>query len=65
MGKWTQKGRESFDAFRSEQLETLALILKKLDPSDIKVLNATIENAALILEKTSQETENNKKAGEG
>jgi DNA-binding MarR family transcriptional regulator len=47
----TAKGRKGFDAFRNEQLETLANILNNLEPIERKILSATIENAALVLEK--------------
>lgn len=47
----TAKGRKGFDAFRNEQLETLANILNNLEPTERKNLSATIENAALVMEK--------------
>ncbi|MEI6127676.1 MAG: MarR family transcriptional regulator [Pseudomonadota bacterium] len=56
----TSKGREGFDAFRAEQLETLSDILSALKPAERKVLSTTIEGAARILETAGLKISNNK-----
>jgi DNA-binding MarR family transcriptional regulator len=57
----TPKGRKGLAAFRDSQLETLTFILNQLEPAERKVLNATIQNAAIILEKASTRSADNKK----
>ena len=47
----TAKGRMGFQAFRGEQLETINEILAGIEHADQKLLNATVEAAAIILEK--------------
>jgi len=49
----TAKGREGFNAFRDEQFKTLTEILDQLETAERNILSATIENAALILEKAA------------
>jgi DNA-binding MarR family transcriptional regulator len=49
----TAMGREGFNAFRNEQFKTLTGILNQLEPAERNILSATIENAALILEKAA------------
>lgn len=57
----TPKGRKGLAAFRDGQLETLTFILNRLEPAERKVLNATIQNAAIILEKAGTRSADNKK----
>jgi DNA-binding MarR family transcriptional regulator len=47
----TARGRAGFKAFRGEQLETINEILAGIEHADQKLLNATVETAAIILEK--------------
>lgn len=58
----TRKGRMGFEAFRDGQIDILATVTNHLDASEQKMLYATIENAALMLEKaiSRTRTENNK-----
>ena len=49
----TAKGLESFEVFRSDQHNSLAGIIGRLEPVEKKILGATIESAALILEKAT------------
>jgi DNA-binding MarR family transcriptional regulator len=47
----TVKGRAGFQAFRNEQFEVIGEILSGIEPSEQKLLSATVETTALILEK--------------
>jgi DNA-binding MarR family transcriptional regulator len=47
----TVKGCAGFQAFRNEQFEVIGEILSGIDPSEQKLLSATVETTALILEK--------------
>jgi DNA-binding MarR family transcriptional regulator len=47
----TAKGRAGFKAFRGEQLEIIGEILTGIEHADQKLLTATVEAAAIILEK--------------
>jgi len=49
----TEKGRMGFQAFRNEQFEVISEILAGIDPVEQKLLAATVETAAAILEKTA------------
>jgi DNA-binding MarR family transcriptional regulator len=49
----TARGIKGLNAFRDGQLESLKGILNKLEPEQRKTLNASIENATLILEKVA------------
>ncbi len=51
--RFTDKGRQKFKAFRNEQVETLIKILSNLEPYEIGLLNAAVENAAMIMQKAS------------
>jgi len=42
-----------FQAFRNEQFEVISEILAGIDPVEQKLLAATVETAAAILEKTA------------
>ena len=57
----TPKGKKGLSAFRDGQLETLRFILNQLEPAERKVLNATIENAAMLLEKAGTRSADNNK----
>lgn len=54
----TAKGRERFEVFRNDQFEILTGILNQLEPMEKKILAATIENAALMLEKAALKASN-------
>jgi DNA-binding MarR family transcriptional regulator len=63
----TAKGRESFEVFRTDQYDTLTGMLGRLEPVERNILGATIENAALILEKAALKEsggKHKKKSGE-
>ena len=47
----TARGRAGFRAFRNEQLEIIGEILKGIEQPEKKLLFATVEAAAIILEK--------------
>jgi DNA-binding MarR family transcriptional regulator len=49
----TDKGRIGFQAFRDEQLEVLSEILSGIAPEEQRLLAATLETAAIILEKAA------------
>lgn len=49
----TDKGRMGFQAFRNEQFEVIGEILDGIEPVEQKLLAATVEAAAAILEKTA------------
>lgn len=57
----TPKGRKGLAAFRDGQLETLTFILNRLEPAERKVLDETVRNAAIILEKAGTRSADNKK----
>ena len=47
----TDKGRMGFQAFRNEQLDVIDEILSGIEPEEQRLLAATVETAAIILEK--------------
>ena len=49
----TDKGRMGFQAFRNEQFEIISEILAGIDPAEQKLLTATVEATAIILEKAA------------
>jgi DNA-binding MarR family transcriptional regulator len=49
----TDKGRMGFQAFRNEQFEVISEILAGIDPAEQKLLTATVETTAIILEKAA------------
>jgi len=49
----TAKGKKQIAVTRDDQVEILKTILDKMDPAETKLLDAVIENAAIILEKAS------------
>ncbi|MCX8043628.1 MAG: MarR family transcriptional regulator [Desulfobacterota bacterium] len=51
--KLTAKGRQGFQGFREEQLETLCSILERLAPCEQHLLAAAIETAAHLFEKAA------------
>ena len=53
--KLSNFGKKGLEGFRNSQLDTLSLIIDKLNESEKELLNATVKNAALILEKASVE----------
>jgi DNA-binding MarR family transcriptional regulator len=57
----TAKGRERFEVYRNDQFEILTGILQQLEPTEKKILAATIENAALMLEKAALKASNGDK----
>jgi hypothetical protein len=46
-------GRMGFQAFRREQFEVIGEILSGIDPVEQKLLDASLQTAAAILEKSS------------
>ena len=46
-------GMEGFEAFRNGQLQSISHIIESLTKAEKELLNATVKNAALILEKAS------------
>ena len=48
----TDRGRMGFQAFRNEQFEVIGEILSGIDPAEQKLLAASVEAAAAILDKT-------------
>jgi DNA-binding MarR family transcriptional regulator len=57
----TDKGRIGFQAFRDDQLEVISKILSGIEPAEQRLLAASVETAALILEKAMAK-ENSDKA---
>jgi DNA-binding MarR family transcriptional regulator len=57
----TDKGRIGFQAFRDDQLEVISEILSGIEPAEQRLLAASVETAALILEKAMAK-ENSDKA---
>ncbi len=49
----TDKGRIGFQAFRGEQLEVISEILSGIEPAEQRLLSATVETTAMILEKAA------------
>ncbi len=49
----TDKGRIGFQKFRDEQLEVISEILSGIEPAEQRLLVASVETAALILQKTA------------
>ena len=49
----TAKGRMGFEAFRNEQFEVIGEILAGIEGAEQKLLSATVEATAIILEKAS------------
>jgi DNA-binding MarR family transcriptional regulator len=56
----TDKGRIGFKAFRDEQLEVISEILSGIEPDEQRLLAATLETAAIILEKAAVKATNDK-----
>jgi len=56
----TDKGRIGFQAFRNEQLEVISEILAGIEPDEQRLLAATLETAAIILEKAAVKATNDK-----
>ena len=49
----TEMGRMGFEAFRREQFEVIGEILSGIDPAEQKLLDASVQTAAAILDKSS------------
>jgi len=49
----TARGRAGFQAFRNEQLEVIGELLSGIDANEQRLLSATVEAAAGILEKAA------------
>jgi MarR family transcriptional regulator, organic hydroperoxide resistance regulator len=49
----TAKGKKRLNAFRSSEVENVKLLLDRLNPVEIKVLNETLNGVALLFEKAS------------
>jgi len=49
----TAKGEKRLNAFRSGEVENVKLLLDRLNPVEIKVLNETLHGVALLFEKAS------------
>lgn len=49
----TAKGKKRLNAFRSGEVENVKLLLDRLNPVEIKVLNETLNGVALLFEKAS------------
>ena len=56
----TAKGNEGFKAFRNEQLGVIGEILSGVEPEEQRLLEATVETAAIILEKAVAKQGKNK-----
>jgi DNA-binding MarR family transcriptional regulator len=56
----TDKGRKGFQEFRDEQLEVISEILSGIAPEEQRLLAATLETAAIILEKAAVKATNDK-----
>ena len=56
----TDKGRIGFKAFRDEQLEVISEILSEIEPAEQRLLAATLETAAIILEKATVKANSDK-----
>ena len=51
--KLSDFGKKGLEGFRNSQLNTLSQIIDNLSESEKELLNATVKNAALILERAS------------
>lgn len=49
----TAKGKKRLNAFRSNEVENVKLLLARLNPVEIKVLNETLNGVALLFEKAT------------
>jgi len=49
----TAKGKKRLNAFRSGEVENVRVLLDRLNPVEIKVLNETLNGVALLFEKAS------------
>lgn len=49
----TAKGKKRLNAFRSGEVENVRILLDRLNPVEIKVLNETLNGVALLFEKAS------------
>jgi MarR family transcriptional regulator, organic hydroperoxide resistance regulator len=49
----TAKGKKRLNAFRSNEVENVKLLLDRLNPVEIKVLNETLNGVALLFEKAT------------
>ena len=49
----TARGRKRQDMFRSGEIETVRLLLERLNPVESRVLNETLNGVALLFEKAS------------
>lgn len=49
----TAKGKKRLNAFRSNEVENVKLLLERLNPVEIKVLNETLNGVALLFEKAT------------
>ena len=49
----TEKGTKRLNAFRTSEVENVNLLLERLNPVEIKVLNETLNGVALLFEKAS------------
>ena len=56
----TDKGRMGFQAFRNEQFEVIGEILAGIEAAEQKLLTATVETTAIILEKAAAKKDNDK-----
>ena len=57
--KLSDYGREGLKVFRNSQLQTLSQIIDNLSEPEKELLNAAVQNAALILEKASAKVTQN------
>jgi DNA-binding MarR family transcriptional regulator len=51
--KLTARGKKRQDMFRNGEIETVRLLLERLNPVESRVLNETLNGVALLFEKAS------------